>query len=96
MRSPDGAIGALRASKPATSGAKRSVSKLLRTPSITAVIRSRPIPVSMHGAGSGVRTPGSGWSNSMKTRFQISSQRSPSHSGPQSSRPQEQGPPQSQ
>ena len=58
-------------------------------------MRSRPMPVSTVRFGSSVREPSSAWSNSMKTRFQISIQRSPPHSswGVQSGRPQEHGPP---
>ena len=39
-------------------------------------MRSRPMPVSMDGEGSGRRTPSGPWSNSMKTRFQSSTKRS--------------------
>jgi hypothetical protein len=35
-------------------------------------MRSRPIPVSIDGAGSGVSVPSAVRSNSMKTLFQIS------------------------
>ncbi|OQC26079.1 MAG: hypothetical protein BWX71_01585 [Deltaproteobacteria bacterium ADurb.Bin072] len=43
-------------------------------------MRSRPIPVSMLGAGSGVRVPAESRLNCMNTRFQISRYRSQSHS----------------
>jgi len=52
----------------------------------------------IRGAGLiGGLDPSGCWSNSMNTRFQYSSKRSPPHSssGEQSVRPQEQGPPQS-
>ena len=43
--------------------------------------RSSPMPVSMEGRGKGARTPGGPSSYCMKTRFQISTKRSPSSSG---------------
>ena len=46
------------------------------TPCSTAAMRSSPAPVSMLGLGSGVRVPSAAWSNCMKTRFQISTNRS--------------------
>ena len=39
-------------------------------------MRSSPIPVSIERAGSGVSTPAASRSNSMKTLFQISTNRS--------------------
>ncbi len=51
------------------------------TPCITAAMRSRPAPVSTDGFGSGVSLPSAERSNCMNTRFQISTQRSPSASG---------------
>ncbi len=56
------------------------------------------MPVSTVFLGRGARLPASSWSNSMKTRFQISTQRDPpqSSSGRQSVRPHEHGPPRSQ
>ena len=44
-------------------------------------MRSRPMPVSIEGLGSGRRVVGVCWSYCMKTRFQISMKRSPSWSG---------------
>ncbi|KZC02996.1 hypothetical protein AU375_00709 [Methylobacterium radiotolerans] len=44
-------------------------------------MRSRPMPVSIDGRGSGFRTPGSSCSYCMNTRFQNSRKRSPSSSG---------------
>ena len=38
-------------------------------------MRSRPMPVSIDGAGSGVSTPSAFLSNSMNTLFQISTNR---------------------
>jgi hypothetical protein len=64
------------------SGRIRSVRKFEGTPWTTAAIRSSPIPVSIEGLGSGVSRPSALRSNCMKTRFQISSQRSHSHAGP--------------
>ena len=43
-------------------------------------MRSRPMPVSIEGRGSGRRSPGATWSYCMKTRFQNSRKRSPSSS----------------
>ena len=43
-------------------------------------MRSRPMPVSIEGRGSGTRVPGATWSYCMKTRFQNSRNRSPSSS----------------
>ena len=68
-------------------GVKRSVSKFPGTCWRTLANRSRLMPVSTLWNGSGTRPPGR-WSYSMKTRFQISSQRgqfsewSGTHSGP--------------
>ncbi len=45
------------------------------------------MPVSMDGLGSGVIVPAPSRLNCMKTRFQISSQRSQSHAGPRQRRP---------
>ena len=51
-------------------------------------MRSRPTPVSMHGAGSGSSGLSFSFrSNCMKTRFQISSQRSHSQATPRQVRP---------
>ena len=65
-------------------GTKRSVSKLVRTPCITAAMRSRPMPVSMFRVGSGSSTPPSLRSNCWKTRFQTSQNRPQLHEGWQS------------
>jgi hypothetical protein len=62
-------------------GRKRSVSKLLVAPWRTAVMRSSPAPVSTEGFGRGVIFPEASLSNCMKTRFQISSNRSPAPFG---------------
>ena len=56
-----------------------SVSKLLSFPWQTAAILSRPMPVSMHGSGSGLILPVSSLKNCIKTRFHISRKRSQSH-----------------
>ncbi len=45
-------------------------------PCITAVMRSRPMPVSIDGAGSGASVPSFWRSNSMNTLFQTSTRRS--------------------
>ena len=50
-------------------------------------MRSSPMPVSMDGRGSGVMAPLASRFHCMKTRFQISSQRSHSHAGPRHGRP---------
>ena len=60
----------------ASSGAKRSVSKLLSPPCTIDATRSRPMPVSMAGRGSGGRVPSGCLSNWGKTRFQNSRKRS--------------------
>ena len=44
-------------------------------------MRSSPMPVSMEGRGSGVILPSAERSNCMKTRFQISTKRSPGSCG---------------
>ncbi len=72
----------------ATSGANRSVSKTVTTPWVRAAMRSRPMPVSMLGRGSGVSDPPSSMSYWGKTRFQYSRKRSQSQPGAHSGRPQ--------
>ena len=56
----------------ATSGANRSQSNTFVMPCVTVAMRSRPIPVSMLGLGSGVSLPASSISYCTKTRFQYS------------------------
>ena len=51
-------------------------------PWMTEVIRSRPMPVSIDGAGSGLSVPSACRSNSMNTLFQISTNRSQLQSSP--------------
>lgn len=70
------------------SGAKRSVSKSLRTPWISEARRSSPMPVSMFLRGSGLKLPSACRSYCVKTWFQISRKRSQSQPGWQSG-PQE-------
>jgi hypothetical protein len=48
---------------------------------MTAAMRSSPMPVSTDGFGSGTSVPSAERSYCMKTRFQISTYRSPSSSG---------------
>ena len=58
-------------------GANKSVSKLLCFPCNTAAILSKPIPVSTHGFGSGLKVPSFERSNCAKTKFHISINLSP-------------------
>ncbi len=60
-------------------GLKRSVSKLLSTPCITAETLSSPMPVSILGLGSRERLPSSSLSYCIKTRFHNSHHLSQSH-----------------
>jgi len=61
--------------------AREVAKELARREGRTAAIRSSPMPVSMEGLGRAIRSPSACWSNCMKTRFQISTNRSPSSSG---------------